>query len=37
MASPEDVSNFDMSNTEPAWAGDEKWKRYISLGDFKSF
>ena len=37
VASPEDVSNFDMSNTEAAWACDDKWKRYISLGDFKNF
>jgi len=26
-----------MSNTEAAWTGDDKWKRYMSLGDFKDF
>ena len=37
VSSPEDTRNFDMSNTEAAWSGDDKWKRYISLGDFKNF
>ena len=37
VSSPEDTRNFDMSNTEAAWTGDDKWKRYMSLGDFKDF
>lgn len=37
VASPEDTSNFDSTNTEAGWAGIDKRHRYESTGVFKDF
>ena len=37
LSSAEDTSNFDMSNTEASWSGDERRQRYNSTGIFKNF
>lgn len=37
VASPEDTSNFDSTNTEAGWVGIDKRHRYESTGAFKDF
>ncbi len=39
VSSPEDVSNFDSTNTDAGWAAMDKGKRhrYESTGIFKDF
>jgi hypothetical protein len=37
VASPEDVSNFDSTNTEAGWAGIDKRHRYASTDAFNDF
>ena len=37
LSSAEDTSNFDVSNTEASWSGDERKQRYKSTGVFKDF
>ena len=37
LSSPEDISNFDSTNTDAGWANMDKRQRYESNGFFSDF